>query len=281
MSPLLVVEATMFHKLLRYMIVLTALVTAVTAQSKVEKITLEDLLAVEPLGAPALSPDGTQFAMVRNEQIVLMPSDGGWPVTLTTTAGTKSGVAWSPDGKMLAYASQGGIWLVDAGGGEPRRLTNAPAGSGDPRGASDRQPQWSPKGNWILFETGRRGNNDLMVVSADGLTNSYLTSSEADEANAVWSPDGTRISYAERAPEYFSGKLKVLNFDSSTGRAKSEAVELYTAPTDRGGGWAIGRAAWTPDGKNLAIVLQNTGWDKVYLVPATGGAPKQITKGEW
>ncbi|HEY3138969.1 MAG TPA: S9 family peptidase [Blastocatellia bacterium] len=276
----------MIYKLLRCLtLIIISIITiapALKAQSvRREKITLEDLLAVEPLGAPVLSPDGTQLAMVRNEQIVLMPSDGGWPVTLTTTAGAKSGVAWSPDGKMLAYASQGGIWLVDAGGGEPRRLTNAPAGTGDPRGASDRQPQWSPKGNWILFETGRRGNNDLMVLSADGLASSYLTSSEADEGNAAWSPDGTKISYTERAPEYFSGKLKVLNFDSSTGRARGEAIDLYTAPTDRGGGWAIGRAAWTPDGKNLAIVLQNTGWDKVYLVPATGGAPKQITKGEW
>src|SRR5262249_55048020 len=198
------------------------------AQSaKPERITLEDLLAVEPLGAPVLSPDGTQFAIIRNEQVVLMSSEGGWAVTLTTTASAKSGVAWSPDGKMLAYASQGGIWVVDAKGGEPKRLTSAPAGAGDPRGASDRQPQWSPKGNWILFETGRRGNNDLMVVSADGLTTSYLTSSESDEGNATWSPDGTRISYTERAPKYFSGKLKVLSFDASTGRAKNEPIELY------------------------------------------------------
>ncbi|HSB11259.1 MAG TPA: S9 family peptidase [Blastocatellia bacterium] len=264
-----------------------ALITAIAiapvlAQSaKPEKITLEDLLAVEGLGGPVLSPDGTQFAMVRNEQIVLMPSEGGWPVTLTTTGGGKSGVAWSPDGKMLAYASQGGIWVVDVRGGEPKRLTNAPAGAGDPRGASDRQPQWSPKGNWILYETGRRGNNDLMIVSADGLTSSYLTSTDADEGSAAWSPDGTRVSYTERAPQYFSGRLKILSFDAATGRAKGEPLELYTAPVDRGGGWIIGRAAWTPDGKNLAVVLQNTGWDKVHLIPAAGGAPKQITTGEW
>lgn len=276
----------MFYKRLRSLALsLISIVTVplvVEAQSvRPEKITLEDLLSVEPLGAPVLSPDGTQFAMIRNEQIVLMPSEGGWPVTLTTTAGVKSGVDWSPDGKMLAYASQGGIWVVDVEGGEPKRLTNSPPGSGDPRGASDRQPQWSPKGYWILFETGRRGNNDLMVVSPDGLTTSYLTSSEADEGNAAWSPDGTRISYTERTREFFSGKLMVVSFDAATGRAKGGPVELYSAPTDRGGGWAIGRAAWTPDGKSLAVVLQNTGWDKVYLIPASGGVAKQITKGEW
>jgi dipeptidyl aminopeptidase/acylaminoacyl peptidase len=276
----------MLSKQLRYLtlVLLGVLPIATTLAGQVakrERITIEDLLAVEGLSAPALSPDGTQFAMVRNEQILLMPSDGGWPVTLTTTNGGKSGVAWSPDGKMLGYASQGGIWVVDVRGGQPKRLTNAPAGAGDPRGASDRQPQWSPKGDWILFETGRRGNNDLMVVSSDGLASTYLTSTEADEGSAAWAPDGTRISYTERATDYFSGKLKILSFDATTGRAKGDALDLYTAPTDRGGGWAVGRAAWTPDAKNLAVVLQNTGWNKVYLIPASGGTPKQITTGEW
>src|ERR1041385_1257229 len=101
------------------------------AQS-IERITLEDILAVESPGNPVLSPDGSQFALIRGEQILLMPSDGGWPATLTTTAGGKSGISWSPNGKMLAFASQGGIWVVDVQGGSPRRLTNAPAGAGDP-----------------------------------------------------------------------------------------------------------------------------------------------------
>ena len=52
--------------------------------AKPEKITLEDLFAVEPVGAPVLLPDGTQLAMIRNEQVVLMPSDGGWPVRNAT-----------------------------------------------------------------------------------------------------------------------------------------------------------------------------------------------------
>ena len=48
-------------------------------------LTCEDLVSVPQLGGPELSPDGKQFALVRDGQIVLAPADGGWPATLTTT----------------------------------------------------------------------------------------------------------------------------------------------------------------------------------------------------
>ncbi|MEO8029107.1 MAG: S9 family peptidase, partial [Bryobacteraceae bacterium] len=229
----------------------------------------------------ALSPDGKTFAMSKGGQIVLMPEQGGWPVTLTSTTGGKSGLNWSPDGRMIAYASQGSIWVVPAAGGAPRRLTSAPAGSGDPRRAGDRSPQWSPKGKWILFESGRRGHDNLMAVSDDGLVTTFLTGASADESACSWSPDGTHISYTERATQYFSGKVKVLDFNAVSGTASGEPVTLYNSPTDRGGGWSVGEAHWSPDSKSLAVVLQETGWNKVYLLPLSGGAPKAITHGEY
>lgn len=248
--------------------------------AQTHRLTLEDLVSAEPAGETVLSPDGKMFAMTRNGQIVLMPADGGWPVTLTSAAGGKSGLSWSPDGRTIAYASQGSIWVVPAGGGAPRRLTNTAGGPGDPRQASDRQPQYSPKGHWILFETGRRGHNNLMVVSDDGMTTEFLTEANVDEEGASWSPDGTRISYTARSPEYFSGKLNVLRFDPAEGPA-AEPVALYTAPTDRGGGWSVPKAQWSPDGKSLAVVLQEGGWNNIYLIPSAGGAPKPLTHGAW
>src|SRR5579872_3331602 len=245
------------------------------------RLTLEDLLSAEPIGETALSPDGKTFAMTRGGQIVLMPSEGGWPVTLTSNAGGKSGLSWSPNGRTIAYASQGNIWAVPVAGGTPRRLTTSAAGPGDPRQAADRQPQYSPKGHWILFETGRRGHNNMMVVSDDGKSTDFLTAVNADEGGAAWSPDGTRISYTERTNEHFSGQLNVIKFDGATGQAAGDPLTLYTAPTDRGGGWSIPKAHWSPDGKSLAVVLQQSGWNNVYLIPATGGAPKALTHGDW
>jgi dipeptidyl aminopeptidase/acylaminoacyl peptidase len=244
-------------------------------------LTLQDLLSVEPIGESALSPDGKTIALTRAGQIALLPAEGGWPVTLTSTLGGKSGLAWSPDGKRIAYAGQGSIWVVSASGGSPHRLTNAPAGGGDPRQATDRGPRWSPDGRWILFQSGRRGVNSLLVVSADGNTTSFLTSAKDEAEDGRWSPDGDEIVYVTREKEYFSGRINLLKFDAHSGQPIGEPVVLYTAPVDRGGGWAIRGAVWSPDGKTLATVLQNSGWDHLYLLSPKGGEPKQITDGSF
>src|SRR5262245_30228236 len=244
------------------------------------RITLEDLVSAEGIAAPALSPAGREFAFTADGQIKLLPAEGGWPIALTTTAGGKNGLHWSADGKRLAFASQGGIWVVDAAGGPPRRLTNHPAGAGDPRTAIDRAPKWSPKGTWILFETGRRGHNDLMLVSDDGARTNLITESSGDASAASWSPDGQRVAYVERTNEYFSGALKVMDIDTITGMPKGAPRELYRAKTDRGCGWQIREPVWSPDGTQLALVLQDSGWDKIYLIPVAGGAARPVTDGE-
>lgn len=244
-------------------------------------LTLQDLLSVESIGDAGLSPDGKTIALTRSGQIVLLPSEGGWPVPLTSTQGGKAGLDWSPDGKQIAYASQGSIWTVSVAGGSPHRLTNAPAGEGDPRQATDRAPRWSPNGHWILFQSGRRGINSLLVVSADGNITSFLTPAKDEAEDGHWSPNGEEIVYVSREKEYFSGRLNLLKFDVHAGQPIGEPAVLYTAPVDRGGGWSIRGAEWSPDGTTLATVLQNSGWNHIYLLSAKGGEPKQITEGSF
>ncbi len=261
-------------------LVLTPTLTArATADSPSTAITFEDLASVPQLGAPVLAPNGQSFIVIRDGQLQIVSAEGGWPSALTTTVGGKSQPAWSPDSKEVAYVSEGSIWTVPAAGGPPRRLTDSRAGNGDPRNAADRAPEWSPKGKWILFDSGRRGNNDLIVVSDDGLTSRFITSTEADEGGGAWSPDGTHIAYVERSLEHFSGRLLVVDFDPKNGVTTGPPRELYVAKDDRGGGWSIPKPAWSPDGTQLAVVLQESGWEQLYLIPAAGGAPRRLTEG--
>jgi hypothetical protein len=60
------------------------------------QLTLQDLLAVEPIGESSLSPGGKTIAFAHSGQIFLPPAEGGWPVPLTSTQGGKSGLDWSP-----------------------------------------------------------------------------------------------------------------------------------------------------------------------------------------
>jgi Tol biopolymer transport system component len=151
--------------LLALLISLLSATTEVCAQGG--RITLEDVVSVPGIGTPVLSPDGKQFALIRDGQVYLLSSEGGWPVLLTTTPGGKSEVSWSPDSQSLTFVSQGSIWIVAATGGQPKRLTDGVIGPGDPRGATDRTPHWSPAGKWILFQSGRHGKDELFVVSED------------------------------------------------------------------------------------------------------------------
>lgn len=249
-----------------------------------------------------LTSDGKFDVAEQNGQIVLRPVDGGPAKVLTSSPDQKQTPEISPDGKYIAYVSGGHIWDVAVDGGAPVELTHHAKGPGDPRGATDAHPLWNPNGRWILYDTGTKGYNELYVVSADGKIDNWIAATEiyhgadaiavnvaADHGDAVasdrfdarpaWSPDGTRISYTERSREFFSGKLKVLPFDQSKGATAGPAIDLYIAKNDPGGAWAINTDTWSPESKTLAVILQETGWDKIWLIPAAGGKPRELTFG--
>ena len=282
--------------------VLLLFVSATFGLGQTPRLTMEDLLSASTGrgGAGVLSPDGSHFVMQEHGQIALLSTSGGAAVALTSTPPAKSEPSWSPDGQYIVFVSEGDIWTVPVTGGEPKRLTHDPAGPGDPRGATDHRPHWNPKGTWILYESGQHGFNELCVIKEDGSQEHVVAASEiykghdalgasvSDHGDAVssdrfdpapaWSPDGTRISYTERSRTTFSGKLKVLRFDQVTGAA-GKAIDLYVAKNDPGGAWAINTAAWSPDSQTLVVVLQESGWDKLWLLRAAGGSPHPLTTG--
>lgn len=102
------------------------------------------------------------------------------------------------------------------------------------------------------------------VIANTAADHGDAVSSDRFDPNPSWSPDGTRVSYTERSRQFFSGKLKVLAFDQQTGTAGT-TIDLYTAKNDPGGAWAINTAAWSPHSKTLAVVLQESGWDNIWL----------------
>ena len=103
-------------------------------------------------------------------------------------------------------------------------------------------PVWSPSGRQLAFG-GVTASGDrryhLYVVDTRGRRR-QLTGEETASPPA-WSPDGTRIAYAD-----YHGRIRVVAPDGSDHRT------LIKLP----GGGEISGLAWSPDGRQLAFTAR-------------------------
>jgi len=76
---------------------------------------------------------------------------------------------------------------MNADGSGQTNLSNNPA--------FDRDPNWSPDSNKIVFYSNRDGNMEIYVMNADGSSPTRLTNNSSDDRNPSWSPDGTKIIF--------------------------------------------------------------------------------------
>jgi len=117
-------------------------------------------------------------------------------------------------------SQSGQIWLVNADGSGARRLTN------DPR-SRDHEQAWSPDGRRIAFARQAFDSASsfssvhltIYVMNADGSGVLRLTPGVFDLAPA-WSPDGTKIAYADfdfrpDSSGLGGGGIKVMNADGT------------------------------------------------------------------
>jgi dipeptidyl aminopeptidase/acylaminoacyl peptidase len=140
---------------------LVALIPSLVAAQGASRFTVDEMLKLDRVSDPQLSPDGRHVAYVvtevsleqnsRNSDIWMVPAAGGAPVAVARSPRSDDTPRWSPDGRRLAFVStrdgSSQVWLVAIGpsgpAGEPRKLTNLAT---EASGAI-----WSPDGKWILF----------------------------------------------------------------------------------------------------------------------------------
>ncbi len=142
--------------LLRVGITLCLLGVCPMAQAK-HIISYEDLVKVQRIADPQLSPDGKWVAyevgvpdldankIVRH--IWVVSAEGGEPRQLTRGDGSDTRPRWSPDGKSLAFISTRGgssqVWILSLAGGDPWPLTSL---STEADGVT-----WAARGDTLLF----------------------------------------------------------------------------------------------------------------------------------
>ncbi|HKN52800.1 MAG TPA: hypothetical protein VJX66_09880, partial [Amycolatopsis sp.] len=171
------------------------------------------------------------------------------PATAETTAskhvtlreGTGMSARLSPDGTRIAFDLAGVLWLVPATGGPAKRLT------GDLFDVA--QPDWSPDGSTLVFQSYRDGNFNLWTVPADGGTPRRLTEGPFDHREPHFSPDGKRIAFSTDAPGSYGISVLDLAGGKITSLTDSSAEEY--------------EPAWSPDGSKVAFVVGGTRIDAV------------------
>ncbi len=177
--------------------------------------------------------------------------------------------------------------------------------------ASD--PQISPDGSQVVY---RRNGFDIMedkaigslwIVNVDGRDHRKLTPREVNESSGCWSPAGDRIAFVSSTEQ----GSELYMYWSRTGQL-ARISQLEKSPRS---------LAWSSDGKWLAFVMKvaekapvlvkppakpkdakwakpprittrlkheadgagymNPGFDHIFVVPAEGGTPRQVTSGDF
>src|SRR5688572_32463537 len=112
----------LFTRACALVLALFCLAANAQAQGARARFTVEEMLKLQRVADPQLSPDGRwvayqittpDVAANRNRtQIYVIPAGGGEPKRLTDGAANATAPRWSPDGRRLAFTTGGQVWTM-------------------------------------------------------------------------------------------------------------------------------------------------------------------------
>jgi len=132
-------------------------------------------------------------------------------------------------GKRAVLAARGDIWTVPEETGIPRAITAT-------NGAAERDPIWSPDGQWIAYISDADGEYELYVTQSDGKgeTRQLTDGNTRFLRNPVWSPDSESVAYHDKAGKLYITKLEdgsTIQFGEDPGARRD--IRLSWSPDSR------------------------------------------------
>ena len=203
-------------------------------------------------GSHGFSPDGKWFALTcaaadnPDHRVYIVPASGGTPRLVTPNVSWFH--SWSPDGKTIAFTrggphGSGNIYSISVDGGAETALTTG-------TGISD-DPDYSPDGKYIYFNTDRWGGMQIGRMRPDGSQPEQVTFDDFRNWTPHPSPDGKSIvfiSYDPAVTTHAANKDIALRIYSTSDKKIRTLVNLV------GGDGSMNVPNWSPDSKSLAFV---------------------------
>ncbi len=171
----------------------------------------------------------------------------------------------APDGQSVIYVRngmdimkdrrRGSLWHLGITTGQHRPVVND--------GGSYSQPRWSPEGARIAYIASKDSTPQIHVRWMDTGQTAKVADLTNAPRNLAWSPDGAYLAFTARVP--------------------TKTVPMAKMPSPpRGAEWAkppvvIDTVDYRFDGSGFVP----EGYTHIFVVPAAGGTPRQVTKGNF
>ncbi len=245
---------------LRFLLFLLVCITLTTSagfsQSRSHPFSVHDLLSMERISNPQVSPDGKRIVFV------LSKTD------------------------LEENRSRTDLWMVRTDGKDLRQLTS--------HKERDSSPRWDPDGKTIWFLSSRSDSSQVWRIRIDGGEALQVTDEPLDVGNLVVAPDGKHIAFTMEVfpdcngPAETKKKLDEKEENKATGRMYDKLFirhwsswkdgrrsHLFVMPAE--GGEAVdvmagmdvdcpskpfggpGEITFTPDGKALVFAARDAG----------------------
>ncbi|HKE92577.1 MAG TPA: hypothetical protein VKB45_19750, partial [Gemmatimonadales bacterium] len=235
--------------------------------------------------AAAWSPDGTSLVYSMQGTLWRQAIGDSTAIQLTDGPGYDFQPDWSPDGRRVVFAR----WAHETVELASLDLTSGVVTTLTRNGGVNLEPRWSPdgtrlafvstmaNGRWHVFVAPFVGDSlgravRLTVDSSSGLPRRYYSRWD-DYLSPAWSPDGRElILVSNRGHVHGSGGIWRMP-------AESGAVmrEIRYEETN----WKA-RPDWSPDGHRVVYSSYlGRQWNQLWVMPADGGDPVQLTYGEF
>ncbi len=258
------------------------------------------------VSSPRLSPNGELTVYQSAGKIYMVPTLGGVPRVITSSASGASEPRWSADGKTLYFLSNRSgssqLWKLPLDRfGEAVQLTEfdfplttIDLSPDETRLLLSQQEPWENKDEegktepWVIDRLQFKEDagdgyitadtpNHYLIYDLEKKSTTQITSGDYSESEAVWSPDGESIAFISNRgiePDK-SYRTDVWVTESSAAKDRHQLLRLSNNEHTKQA------PAWSPDGKHLAYITAENGVygvQHVAIVSSAGGVAKVLTE---